>query len=109
LKRGDLITVALPGDYGKPRPAIVIETDLLVATESVLIVLITSDVQTEIVQRRVLVEPSPENGLRATSQIQVDKIFAVKRHKCGEVFGHIDCDTIEQLNIALALIIGLLD
>jgi PemK-like, MazF-like toxin of type II toxin-antitoxin system len=28
VKRGDLVVVALPGDYGKPRPALVVQSDL---------------------------------------------------------------------------------
>ncbi len=28
MKRGDLVTIALPGDYGKPRPALVVQSDL---------------------------------------------------------------------------------
>lgn len=27
MKRGDIITVALSGDYGKPRPAVVVQND----------------------------------------------------------------------------------
>ena len=34
-QRGDLVTVSLPGDYGKPRPALVIQSDLLAELESV--------------------------------------------------------------------------
>jgi hypothetical protein len=27
MRRGDLVTVAAPGDFGKPRPALVIQSD----------------------------------------------------------------------------------
>lgn len=109
MKRGDIVTAAFSGDYGKPRPAVVIETDLLPGTDSVLLCLITSEVHEEIVQRRILVEPSPENGLRLRSQIQVEKIFALRRGKCGKVIGLLDPATMERLDGALALVIGLLD
>ena len=42
MKRGDLVTVSAPGDYGKPRPAVVVQSDWLTATESVLVALLTS-------------------------------------------------------------------
>ena len=29
MRRGDILTVAAPGDYGKPRPAVLIQSDLL--------------------------------------------------------------------------------
>ena len=109
MRRSDIVTAVFPGEYGKPRPAIVIETDVLPGTSSVLLCMITSEVREEIVQRRVLIEPSPDNGLQVRSQIQVDKIFAIKRTRCGEVIGRLEQSTAEQLNAALALVIGLLD
>ncbi|MFC4487892.1 type II toxin-antitoxin system PemK/MazF family toxin, partial [Tepidiphilus baoligensis] len=26
MQRGDLVTVSLPGDYGKPRPALIVQS-----------------------------------------------------------------------------------
>ena len=43
MKRGDLVTVALQGDLGKPRPALVIQSDLFEAHPSVTILPVTSD------------------------------------------------------------------
>jgi len=42
-KRGDLVTVSLSGDYGKPRPALVIQNDLLEELDSVVLCPVTSD------------------------------------------------------------------
>jgi mRNA interferase MazF len=42
VERGDLVTVAVSGDYGKPRPALVIQTDHLPETDSVLVCLLTT-------------------------------------------------------------------
>jgi len=109
LRRGDIVTAVFPGEYGKPRPAIVIETDVLPGTSSVLLCMITSEVREEIVQRRILIAPSPDNGLQVRSQIQVDKIFAIKRTRCGEIVGRLEESMTEQLNAALALMVGLLD
>jgi mRNA interferase MazF len=109
MRRGDIVTAAFPGDYGKPRPALVIETDLLPGTDSVLLCLITSKVREEIVQRRILIEPSVENGLQVRSQITVEKIVAVKRVKCGEIIGRLERDALDRLNQSLALVVGLLD
>lgn len=109
MRRGDIVTAAFPGDYGKPRPAVVIETDRLPGTDSVLLCLITSDVREEIVQRRILVEPSPENGLRLRSQIMAEKIVALNRAKCRRVIGRLESESMDRLNAALALVTGLLD
>jgi len=72
MKRGDLVTVALPGDYGKPRPAVVIQSDLFDAHPSVTILPVTSELR-EAPLFCVQVEPTWDNGLRRLSQVMVDK------------------------------------
>jgi mRNA interferase MazF len=42
VRRGDLVVVSAQGDYGKPRPAVVTQSDWLEATDSVLVALLTS-------------------------------------------------------------------
>ena len=69
-KRGGLFTVSLSGDYGKPRPALVIQNDLLDELDSVVLCPVTSDMRTA--DFRITVEPTPSNGLRQTSQVMVD-------------------------------------
>lgn len=104
-----MITAVFPGDLGKPRPAIVVETDRLAPTDSVLLCLVTSHIDEALQQRRVLLEPSVANGLRLRSQVQVDKIYALRRSKCGEKIGSLAAAEIERLDDALALVIGLID
>ena len=44
MRRGDLVIVAASGDYGKPRPAVVVQTDAVPATHtSVVICQMTSE------------------------------------------------------------------
>ena len=43
MKRGDLVTVALSGDYGKPRPALVIQSDLFDEHPSITILPVTGE------------------------------------------------------------------
>jgi mRNA interferase MazF len=108
LKRGDLVTVAAPGDYGKPRPAVVIQSDALDAADSVLVALLTSTL-TQTPLYRQTVEPSPANGLRSVSQIMADKIMACPRAKCGPAIGRLDSADMLALNNRLSVMIGLAD
>jgi mRNA interferase MazF len=108
MKRGDIVIVSVQGDYGKPRPAVVIQSDWLAATDSVLVALMTSTL-VDAPFFRLLVEPSEENGLLAPSQVMVDKILALPRAKCGRVVGRIDAGTTTSLNHLLTLVIGLAD
>ncbi|MGY9040082.1 MAG: type II toxin-antitoxin system PemK/MazF family toxin, partial [Rhodobacterales bacterium] len=76
VRRGDLVTVALQGDYGKPRPALVIQADQFADLGSVVILPITSTL-VDAPLLRPTVEPTPENGLRKASQIMLDKPMTV--------------------------------
>jgi mRNA interferase MazF len=108
VRRGDLVIVSPPGDYGKPRPAIVIQSDWLKATDSVLVSLLTS-VLVAAPLYRLQIEPSKANGLKAPSQIMVDKIIAMPREKCGKVIGRIGEAELIALNHMLSVVIGIAD
>ena len=105
MKRGDLVTVALPGDFGKPRPALVIQSDLFDQTGTVTVLLLTGTlVDAPLI--RPTVEPTPANGLRKRSQVMVDKAMSVRREKVGEPFGRLDDDTLLSVSRSLALFLG---
>lgn len=108
MKRGDLVTVAVAGDYGKPRPAVVIQSDWLGETDSVLVCLLTSTLRDAPLYRLTL-NPSADNGLQETSQIMLDKITAVRRDKCGKVIGCLDDEAKLTLNRSLLLVVGIAD
>ncbi|MTE00099.1 type II toxin-antitoxin system PemK/MazF family toxin [Paracoccus sp. YIM 132242] len=105
MKRGDLVTVALQGDHGKPRPALVIQSDLFPGTATVTVLLVTSTlVDAPLI--RLTLAPSSANGLQATSQIMIDKAMTVRRERLGPVFGQVDDTTMVEVNRALALFLG---
>lgn len=105
MRRGDLVPIALPGDFGKPRPALVIQSDQFSDTATVSVLLLSgTPVDAPLI--RLDVEPSQENGLRKRSQIMVDKAMTVKRDKLGKPFGRLDDETMVAVNRALALFLG---
>jgi len=107
LKRGDLVTIAMPGNFGKPRPALVVQSDQFGTTATATVsVLLLSATLVDAPLIRVPVEPTPENGLRKPSQIMVDKIMTVRRDKLGAPFGRLDDETMVAVNRALALFLG---
>ena len=106
MKRGDVVLVAASGDYGKPRPAVVIQSDALDASDSVLVCLVTSTLRNAPIYR-LPVESSADSGLREPSQVMVEKIFAIKREKCGRAVGRLSEQEVSQLNRMLGLMIGI--
>jgi len=107
IRRGDVVLIALPGDYGKPRPAVVVQTDLVNDTHaSVTLCPLTSHLVAAPLFR-LDVEPSDKNGLQKHSQVMVDKIATVRWDRVREVVGHLDEDAMLPLGRSLAFWLGL--
>ncbi|WHZ13135.1 MAG: hypothetical protein OJF60_003576 [Burkholderiaceae bacterium] len=109
MKRGDVITVAATGDYGKPRPAVIVQTDALpLQHASVVVCQMTSDLSNA-PDFRITIEPSAKNGLRIRSQVMADKPVTIRRERVGQRIGHLEDGDVARLNIALAFVMGLAD
>ena len=106
MKRGDLVAVALQGDLGKPRPALVIQSDLFSEHPSVAVLPVTSTLQ-DAPLFRIGIKPDASNGLQQPSQVMVDKMQAVPRSRAGPVIGRVDDTTMLTVNRALAVFLGL--
>lgn len=108
IRRGDLVLAAIPGDYGKIRPVLVLQDDAYAAVPSVTVLPLTSDlVDSPLV--RLDVEATHENGLQRRSQIMVDKTGTVRRDKIGRRVGELDRATLRASSVALRLFLGLDD
>ena len=109
MRRGDLVTVAASGDYGKPRPAVIVQTDAFPDSHaSVVICRLTSELA-DAPDFRVTIDPKPENGLRSTSQVMADKPVTVRRERIGQKIGRLGNQDMARLNAALAFVLGLAD
>jgi mRNA interferase MazF len=109
VRRGDVVTVAASGDYGKPRPAVIVQTEALPAEHaSVIVCQMTSDIA-EAPDFRVTIEPTGKNGLRTRSQIMADKPVTIRRERVGRKIGSLDDKDVTRLNVALAFVMGLAD
>jgi mRNA interferase MazF len=106
VKRGDLVTVAMRGDYGKPRPALVIQSDLFSAHPSITVLPITSELRAAPLCRLTLT-PTAHNGLKKESQIMVDKALTVAREKIGKTFGKLDRSQLLEVERCLAVFLGI--
>src|SRR5215472_9118684 len=98
MKRGDVVTVAATEDYGKPPPAVIVQTDALPGEHaSVVVCQMTSDLS-EAPDFRVTVEPTESNGLRVRSQVMADKPVTIRRERIGRAIGHLNSADIVRLN-----------
>jgi mRNA interferase MazF len=104
--RGDFVTIAMQGDFGKPRPALVIQADPFREHSTVTVLPVTSTLVGAPLFR-ITVQPSAENGLQKHSQVMVDKAMTVKRDKIGPAFGHIDANAMVEIERCLAVFFGI--
>ena len=106
MKRGDLVSIAVQGDFGKPRPALVIQSDNFVSHATVTVLLVSSAL-VDAPLFRITVQPTPGNGLQKPSQIMVDKVMTVKRDKIGGAFGSLDSIHMLEIERCLAVFLGI--
>lgn len=108
MTRGALVIVATKGAYtSKPRPAVVVQTDLFTPTHaSVSVCLITSDC-VDAPLFRVTLPAGARTGLSTTSQVMVDKIVSVPRGAIVREVGRCDQDEIAAVGDALRRWLGL--
>ncbi|MBU3612674.1 type II toxin-antitoxin system PemK/MazF family toxin [Polynucleobacter sp. MG-27-Goln-C1] len=107
MRRGNIVTVAMQGDFGKPRPALILQSDVFSDIHATVTVALISS---EIVQApifRLDIEPSETNGLSRASQVQIDKIMSIRSEKIGSVIGELNDVMMVRVNRALALWLGL--
>ena len=106
MRRGDIVTVAVSGDFGKPRPAVVVQSDEVSDIDTVLVAMMTTT-DDQVSTFRVPIEPSLTNGLRYRSILMLDKIMVVWRVKCGPVIGRLQPEQVAEADVCLALVLGI--
>lgn len=109
MRRGDVVVVATAGDYGKPRPAVIVQSDAFPEQHASVII---CQMTTELVDApdfRITVEANSGNGLRERSQIMMDKPVTVRRERIGQIIGRLTPEDIVKLDAAIAFVMGLAD
>ena len=103
VRRGDIVLVVASGDYGKPRPALIVQSDLFNETHASLTVCPVTSLLVEAPLFRVPLKPSRTNGLERQSQIMVDKIQTLRRDRIRERIGAIGAAQMQGVESALRL------
>jgi mRNA interferase MazF len=106
MKRGDLVMAVLPGAYGKPRPVVIIQADMIEQPNSVTFLPLTNEI---ICDRtlRITINAGSENGLQSTLQVMIDEINTVPRKRVCEKIGHLSAADMTAITRALAVFLGL--
>jgi mRNA interferase MazF len=106
MNRGDIVRVAAAGDYGEPRPALVVQNDAFAAIPSLTLLLFTTELR-DVPSVRIDIGPTAANGLRQPSQIMIDKITTVAMKRVGAPMGTLAPAEMDKVNRAMAVFLGL--
>lgn len=106
MKRGDLVTITVSENYGKTRPALIVQADPFEALASVTVLPLTGEFHYAPLFR-VTIEPGKKTGLDSRMQVMVDKATTVPRDKISARIGQLDLPTLEAVDKALRWFLGL--
>lgn len=105
-RRGEIYTAAMGGGYGgKPRPVLVIQSDLYGELPKTVVALIASRT-VDAPSYRIPVEPTPENGLMVSSEVQPDIIMTVRWDQFGVYCGRLEDAVMQSVNQRLLEFLG---
>jgi mRNA interferase MazF len=107
--RGDVVIVAdRRGEFtGKPRPALVVQSDAFRDAPTVPILPLTSDGQMDAPLLHIPVPADKNTGLSVPSWARIELIAAVRRRHIGPVIGRADDATMLAVNRALVVFLKL--
>jgi mRNA interferase MazF len=106
LRRGDFVILAMPGDYGKPRPALIVQNDIYSELGSLVVCPLTTELRTYS-HFRLPVVPTTTNGVERPSQVMIDKISAIDRERVQKRIGQADDTLMAAISVALATFLAI--
>lgn len=106
FERGDIVVMALQGEHGKPRPALVVQATQFAATGRYAVVPITSALL-DAPLLRVDILASPETGLRQSSQATLTRLTTADRTRIDRAIGRVNDETMLEISRKLAVFLGI--
>lgn len=104
--RGDVVVMALQGEHGKPRPALIVQADVFAATGRYAVLPITSGL-VDAPLLRVDIDANPETGLKQQSQAALSRITTADRKRIDRVIGKLSDAQMLEISGKLAVFLGI--
>ncbi|MFO1323166.1 MAG: type II toxin-antitoxin system PemK/MazF family toxin [Burkholderiales bacterium] len=103
IQRGDIVLVVASGDFGKPRPAVIVQSDLFNETHASVTVCPVTSLLVNAPLFRIPLRPSRANGLARASQVMVDKVQTLRRDRVRQRIGTAGSAAMAGVETALRL------
>jgi mRNA interferase MazF len=104
--RGELWTVSGGVYAAKPRPALILQSDLFAGTNSVTVAPLTTTAL-DAPLLRVPVAAEAPTGLAQPSWVMIDKVTTVRRDALGHHLGRLSADDLLSVERLVAVFLGL--
>lgn len=103
FRRGDLVIAVFSRDYGKPRPAVVVQSDLFNDSHpSIVLCPLTSHLEAAPLFR-IRLEASETHGLQHDSEVMLDKVAALDRSRIRQRVGKLSPAQMGRIDRALRI------
>jgi len=106
INRGEIWSVLWTGLAGKPRPALVIQSERYRLTDTDILALITTS-RNEQGELRLPIKADDDNGLLQDSYICLDKLMAIPLTNLGERYGRADDSIMAEIDARLIKVLGI--
>lgn len=107
VRRGDIAIAALAGDYGKPRPVLIVQNNALSeVVDSVIVCPFSTSIESTVIAR-LRIEPSAENGLEHASILMIEKLTVLHVSRISRVIGRLEDSHMDRVNLSVAFVLGL--
>ncbi len=109
IRRGNVVVLNLSNNVGKPRPAVIMQADIL-NEEAKLATTIVIPLSSELHNMKVIryiIEPSANNGLQTTSQAMIEKVMQIEKTKVQKIIGHITKKQMDEIESRLLAVLGI--
>lgn len=99
--RGELVTAIVPGDFGKPRPVVIVQANAFVEHHASVTVCPLTTHLTGLRLFRIMVAPDKRNGLNEPSEVMIDKMNSLRRERIGNSIGRLSTFDLRAVDDAL--------
>ena len=107
LARGDVVAAVVPGDFGKPRPVVIVQAGpYLESHASVTVCPLTSHL-TGLRMFRIMIAPDKNNGLNEPSEVMVDKVSSLRRERIATSIGRLAASDMRAIDTSLRVWLSL--
>ena len=101
LARGDVVAAVVPGDFGKPRPVVIVQAGPYLESHASVTVCPLTTHLTGLRLFRIIIAPDKNNGLNGPSEVMVDKVSSLRRERIDQSIGRLSVSDMRAVDVSL--------